>query len=771
MKICLISYEYDPFPGGGIATYHNVAVKKLVEAGHEVHVVTYAAWHGSCEPSCTQRLWLDGNLHVHRIYYFSEKREVPGNAGFLDVVPSRYGNDNAASWTIHPSNQAAYLAAQYVESLHATVGFDIIESPEYFAETYYILRRRASGERHRFPPVCLHGHVSSRIAFGACQYTWELGYYQHRQMMQREEYCLQQADALITPSHSLMQRYVDTFGDRLPTLRDTLPYFLEVPSELPPVQRNLAKGRYLVTVGRVEPRKGSDAAIRAFAALADDYADLRLVLLGGENWHFGETVDDLIEAEVDPRHRDRIIRPGNVARDQALALARGAAAFLHPALWDNYPCAVMEAMAVGAVCIVSDQGGQAEMVEDGTSGLIVPAGDVAVLTDAVRKVLDDDALAGRLREGAVARMADLTNTERLVARKIAMYESICKAEAEATAGAQKPLAAPFKAQANAAPAKLPGHGLIVIDTGKASAESLASTQKSVLEELQSSPNWQVSVLCDPKQETEIPSTWTRIRASERPPWLDLDPDTTVVYVLAGVRFDFGKLGHLVQQLEDSRVPCGSFLWLRPASAHVFPYAADLAHHDILIGGRTLPPVFAVKARHLAQCNFLAGLFDPHQRLCALMAAASVAHGLLFQHTGTLCGDFYGELPFVRDDMQLRAMGYLDILDLLPHTLSTIGNIQIPTAPTADIDNRIEAARQEGRNGASGASTDAPPQPTHVPGFVDPHRIAMLEQSFNELNALKQMKAVRLMRKFGLFDFARKLFPKSKRMIGSGDRQG
>ena len=59
-----------------------------------------------------------------------------------------------------------------------------------------------------------------------------------------------------------------------------------------------------------------------------------------------------------------MLRLGNVPRESVLAAVRKADAFIHPAPWDNYPNAVLEAMAVGAACVVSDQGGQAEMVED-----------------------------------------------------------------------------------------------------------------------------------------------------------------------------------------------------------------------------------------------------------------------------------------------------------------------------------------------------------------------------------------------------------------------
>ncbi|MHC5065844.1 MAG: glycosyltransferase, partial [Planctomycetota bacterium] len=202
MKICIISYEYAPFPGGGIATYHNAAAKQMSQAGHEVHVVTNNAWHGSRDPSCTQRRWQDGNLTIHRLPYFNDRREVPDKAGFLDVVPARY-EDRTRTWATEPSNQAASKAAAYVENLHAEIGLDVIESPEFFAEAFYIIRRRHSGEGRFFPPVCVHGHISSRIAFGTNHHAWELGWYPHRQMMLRAEYCVQEADALITPSRAL----------------------------------------------------------------------------------------------------------------------------------------------------------------------------------------------------------------------------------------------------------------------------------------------------------------------------------------------------------------------------------------------------------------------------------------------------------------------------------------------------------------------------------------------------------------------------------------
>ena len=62
------------------------------------------------------------------------------------------------------------------------------------------------------------------------RHVLELGYYKHRYMMVREEYCIQHADGLETPSHALMQKYEERFGAGLPAARAVIPYFLDVPT-------------------------------------------------------------------------------------------------------------------------------------------------------------------------------------------------------------------------------------------------------------------------------------------------------------------------------------------------------------------------------------------------------------------------------------------------------------------------------------------------------------------------------------------------------------
>lgn len=769
MKICIISYEFEPFPGGGIATYHNAAAKILAAAGHEVHVVTNFANHGSYKPQHTQRLWREGNLTIHRLFHFDERREVRNGVQFLDVVPHRYG-DRSKLWACESSNIAGAQAAAYVEQLHLDHGIDVIESPEFFAEAFYIIRARNSGRRASFPPVCVHGHVSSRIAFGTNRHPWELGYHPHRQLMLREEYCVQNADALLTPSHALMARYRRLFGERLPELQRTIPYFLDLPTagqKLPPALEGGAP--FLVCVGRIEPRKGSDDAMRAFASVANRHPDLRLAFLGKEMWHQGESVDDVVEALVPAGLRNRVLRLGNVPREQALAAMQRAAAFLHPAPWDNYPCATLEAMGVGAMCIVSDQGGQAEMVTHDKTGLVHRAGDVAGLAACIETALGARERVAAFRAAARAHAAQVTDQKRLVAEKIELFEAMLEREARERHTLQDRFYLPPTLRPQETPPALPGRGIVVIDAGGQPGDRYRSSRASVDAELRGSPEWTVTVLRDPGQDVDVPANWTTTTTIEAPPWADLDDDDTVVWVLSGVRFDLGRLRDVACQPRDSRAPCGSFAWLRPASAQVFPYSPDMGFEDLLIGGHVLPPVFAVKVRHLRHCTSLSGLYHAHHRLAALLAAASAGGDMLLQHTGEVLGDFYGDLPLVTEDIQLRAVGYLDILGLMPRRMTMIGNlVEVPNAPVAPPPAPAAGTPAAAATGTAGAS---PPGNTNHGGPSSPVAdIATLEKVYYEHMKLKELGVVRMMRKLGVFNMARKVMPGSKKFIGPGKPQ-
>ena len=101
--------------------------------------------------------------------------------------------------------------------------------------------------------------------------------------------------------------------------------------------------------------------------------------------------------------RDRTGRvrfAGPLSRDEVLALHRAADAAVLSSAWENFPLAVVEALAVGTPVVSTDVGGVAEVVRDGENGLLVPAGDPAALAAALWRIVAEPGLRERLAAAA-----------------------------------------------------------------------------------------------------------------------------------------------------------------------------------------------------------------------------------------------------------------------------------------------------------------------------------------------------------------------------------
>jgi glycosyltransferase involved in cell wall biosynthesis len=70
---------------------------------------------------------------------------------------------------------------------------------------------------------------------------------------------------------------------------------------------------------------------------------------------------------------------------------------------EGLPLVVLEAMSESVPVVATDVGGMPEAVVDGETGFLVPTGDAGALTTAIARILDDPAVAMRMRQAALAR--------------------------------------------------------------------------------------------------------------------------------------------------------------------------------------------------------------------------------------------------------------------------------------------------------------------------------------------------------------------------------
>jgi glycosyltransferase involved in cell wall biosynthesis len=98
---------------------------------------------------------------------------------------------------------------------------------------------------------------------------------------------------------------------------------------------------------------------------------------------------------------------------EVVALLRRCDVFVLPSRAEPFGIAAVEAMASARPVIASDVDGLREVIEDGTSGILVPPDAPDALADALHRVLSDAALRAKLAANAVVRARERFSATRM----------------------------------------------------------------------------------------------------------------------------------------------------------------------------------------------------------------------------------------------------------------------------------------------------------------------------------------------------------------------
>lgn len=176
----------------------------------------------------------------------------------------------------------------------------------------------------------------------------------------------------------------------------------------------------LVITRNLEAIYGIDTAIRAFAQVFATDSSLRLRIAGSgpaEN-----TLRALVrQLELD----DAVSFEGRLDRPGIVALYAEADAMLNPTTVDNMPNSVLEALACGLPVISTDVGGVPYIVRHRETALLVPAGDITAMAEAISQLKGDAALRRSLSSNGLAEIEQYT-WPRVRRQWLDLYTSLCK---------------------------------------------------------------------------------------------------------------------------------------------------------------------------------------------------------------------------------------------------------------------------------------------------------------------------------------------------------
>lgn len=173
---------------------------------------------------------------------------------------------------------------------------------------------------------------------------------------------------------------------------------------------------FVLYVGTIEPRKGLDTLLIAYAMLVDEIPH-DLVIAGKPGW-YTKSLCQLVEVY---KLRRRVHFIGYVTDDDLPKLYNLAALFVYPSRYEGFGLPPLEAMACGVPVICSNAASLPEVVGD--AAYVVPPDAPEVLAAAIRQVLENHQLRAAMRSKGLERAKRFT-WEETARRTIAIYEKL-----------------------------------------------------------------------------------------------------------------------------------------------------------------------------------------------------------------------------------------------------------------------------------------------------------------------------------------------------------
>ncbi|MCI4331412.1 MAG: glycosyltransferase family 4 protein [Thermoplasmata archaeon] len=380
-----VDYRISP---GGVTRMVLPLVRRL-QAEHVLDDVHWVALN----PSGPRTLRL-GSLTLHNVGLERERMAGYGHVkeaiwGAVHGLEAAQGAEELL-WTEHYSEYAYYnrASAETIQKLEKTVDFD----------AFYVhdFQQLAVGHMlNTLKPKIFRWHIPFDDSMIPEEWrSWLAAYFNSYDMVVVS--ARRYLDSLKAFGHTGKVRKMYPYVD---------PADFSTPSEEVVRAAALARGipensPVLLVVGRMDPMKGQDRAIRAFAPVAARFPEARLVLVGngsfsGSKGGLGLSKSARWRAELEALVAElglgtRVVFTGHVDQLELDCLYERAMFTILPSVQEGFGLVVVESWLHRRPTLITDRAGIAELVEHGRNGLLFDPEDMAKLADQMTELLTDD---------------------------------------------------------------------------------------------------------------------------------------------------------------------------------------------------------------------------------------------------------------------------------------------------------------------------------------------------------------------------------------------
>lgn len=402
MRIALVSREYPPFFGGGIGTYARNIAPALADAGCAVHVITQA--HDDTHARYAER----AGVHVHRVPFHGHMAGWVQGAARFSVLAGRIVAGLA--------EQGRIDAVEFAECEGAGAAMALLRA----------VRRMAD---HPGPATVIHMHSPTELLFALKSYKESCLTSQFAALIMMERLAIAQADRVCAPSQYHARWCQSNF--ELPEPPAVIPLAFDAPASAPAFP--MSGERAVMYLGRVEPRKGVEPLVRAWAIVSPTRPGWRLRIVGADTnaGPGGASMRATLRATTPASVLATIDFIDAAPPSQLHEQFARASLCVVPSLWENFPFTCVEAMAHARPVVVSAEGGMSEMLAGADAGVVHAGGDER---DLARRLLElTGEPAARLRERGErgrARILEMCDRRTIARRRIELYEDAARRAAQ-----------------------------------------------------------------------------------------------------------------------------------------------------------------------------------------------------------------------------------------------------------------------------------------------------------------------------------------------------
>lgn len=384
MKILMLTWEYPPNIVGGIARVVHDLSKKLVQKGHEVHVITYQEGNLKAEEN-------DEGVYVHRVKNYM-------------INPNSF-----TEWIMQLN---FCMTERAISLINKTGKFDLIHAHDWLS------MYSAKTLKHGFDiPITATIHATENGRQKGIHNDLQ------RYINDAEWLLSYEAQNIICNSYFMKSEIQRLFGVPYEKV-DVIPNGINV-NKFDGVEKDMEFRRnyaadnekIIFFAGRLVPEKGVNVLLDAFMKIRQHYHDVKIVIAGK-----GPMLDEWRQKAYNMGISDKVYFTGLLNDEQITKMYKVIDIAVFPSTYEPFGIVALEGMLSGTPTVVSDAGGLNEIIRHGIDGMKSYAGNANSLADSILEILFNKQLANQIVDCAVKKIKESYNWDLIADKTIKIYE-------------------------------------------------------------------------------------------------------------------------------------------------------------------------------------------------------------------------------------------------------------------------------------------------------------------------------------------------------------